>query len=265
MTSRPALNIETTGRTDAAAPVLALVHGWGIGKAVWRPVVEVLAAEFRLHLVDLPGYGASTDHGAGFEETARQLLYALPAGATLCGWSLGSQLALQSALLAPGHIGKLVLVGASPSFTQRDGWPQAQSPALLQTFSAAIAADAKATLQRFVALFNQGDSQARTIGRMIVKEVLSDPLPETNTLLAGLDWLRDVDLRAHIPLIASPTLLIHGEHDPLMPLAAARWLADHLPEASFETFSGAAHAPFLNQPERFARLIGDFCHAPAPH
>ena len=264
MTSRPVLNIEIAGRNDDA-PDLALIHGWGIGKAVWQPVADLLTQDFRLHLVDLPGYGASADHGAGFEETARQLLDALPADATLCGWSLGSQLALLAARFAPERVGRLILVGASPSFTQRDGWPQAQPPALLQSFSEAIAADAKATLQRFVALFNQGDTQARTLGRMIVKEVLGGTIPPTDTLLTGLDWLRDVDLRERLPQIATPALLIHGEHDPLMPLAAARWLADNLPEATLEIFPGVAHAPFLNQPERFARLIGDFCHAPAPH
>jgi pimeloyl-ACP methyl ester carboxylesterase len=43
-----------------------------------------------------------------------------------------------------------------------------------------------------------------------------------------------------------------------MPLPAAHWLKEQLPNAHLERFAGAAHAPFLNDPERFAQLIGDF-------
>ena len=66
-------------------------------------------------------------------------------------------------------------------------------------------------------------------------------------------------------LAAAARGLIHGESDPLMPLSAARWLADHLPQARLEVFHGAAHAPFLNSPERFAELLIEYCHAAPAH
>ena len=47
-------------------------------------------------------------------------------------------------------------------------------------------------------------------------------LPDTATLMTGLDWLRNVDLRGEVAAIALPALLLHGEHDPLMPLAAGQ-------------------------------------------
>lgn len=50
-----------------------------------------------------------------------------------------------------------------------------------------------------------------------------------------------------------------------MPLAASRWLQATLPNARLEIFADAAHAPFLNNPDHFAALIGDFAHASAPH
>ncbi len=92
--------------------------------------------------------------------------------------------------------------------------------------------------------------------------MLTAPLPSTETLLTGLGWLRDIDLRNIVARITCPVLLIHGENDPLMPLAAAHWLAAQLPQATLDVFPGAAHAPFLNDPERFARRIGAFLHAP---
>ena len=242
-------------------PDLVLIHGWGLHREVWSPCLDALREVADVRLTDLPGYGETPDAGQSFAEAARALADSLPAQATLCGWSLGALLAMQAARLAPERIGKLILVGATPRFTQDADWPAAQPASLLDDFAAAVANDGRTTLQRFVALFNQGDSKARPIGREIARHVLSSPLPATATLLAGLGWLRDTDLRVQAPEIACPLLLIHGAHDPLMPLAAAQWLADRLPHARLEVFADAAHAPFLNDPGRFARLVGDFLHA----
>ena len=242
-------------------PDLVLIHGWGLHREVWSPCLDALREVADVRLADLPGYGETPDAGRSFAEAARALADSLPAQATLCGWSLGALLAMQAARLAPERIGKLILVGATPRFTQDADWPAAQPASLLDDFAAAVANDGRTTLQRFVALFNQGDSKARPIGREIARHVLSSPLPATATLLAGLGWLRDTDLRVQAPEIACPLLLIHGAHDPLMPLAAAQWLADRLPHARLEVFADAAHAPFLNDPGRFARLVGDFLHA----
>lgn len=242
-------------------PDLVLIHGWSLHRGVWSPCLDALGDVADVRLADLPGYGDTPDSGQSFVEAAQSLADSLPMNSTLCGWSLGALLAMQAALLAPERVAGLVLVGATPCFTRHDGWADAQPTALLNDFAAAVANDGRAALQRFVALFNQGDAKARPIGRDIARNVLSSPLPATSTLLAGLDWLRDTDLRERVEALSCPLLLIHGEHDPLMPLPASRWLADRLPQARLEVFADAAHAPFLNDPERFVRLVGEFLHA----
>ena len=251
---------------DDARPDLFLIHGWGLGNLAWSDALPALQQRFKLHPLALPGYG--TSHSGPyptFAETAAALADTIPDGAYVCGWSLGALLALQIAAQSPQRLAGLILVGATPSFTQRADWQLAQTSALLDTFRAAIEQDATATLQRFVALLNQGDAQARTIGRALSRRLQSAPLADTNTLLAGLDWLRDVDLREQIARIDVPTLFIHGENDPLMPIEAARWLHERLAGSQLTTIPGAAHAPFLNDPENFANLIGEYCHAAARH
>lgn len=202
----------------------------------------------------------SADAPVDFIATAAAIADALPAGCTLCGWSLGGLLALQAALLAPQRIARLVLCGATPSFKQRECWVHAQPPALLDAFAAALSTDPAATLQRFIALLNQGDRAARANTRTLTRALAADGLADGAALARGLNWLRCVDLRVPSPTIAVPTLLIHGENDPLMPLPAARWLHASLPQSRLEIFKGAAHAPFLNDRERCARLLIDFCH-----
>jgi len=289
------LNVERVGHVSGHERDLALIHGWGIGKAVWQPVIEDLAQRFRVHLLDLPGYGTPHQRmdkrswpGPGqqaheqiacgdvvinspfdaltnlsscnmptFIDTAAALADMLPKGCILCGWSLGGQLAMQAAVLRPGHFSQLVLVASTPRFTQADDWPHAQTPALLDAFETAVGEDPGTTLKRFIALLNQGDIQSRANARRLAHGLSASRLPDAATLIQGLGWLRDVDLRQQLSAIVVPTLLIHGENDPLMPLPAAQWLKDQLPNAHLERFAGAAHAPFLNDPERFAMLIGD--------
>lgn len=272
-------------------PDLALIHGWGIGAAAWDDLLPLLTPHFRVHVVALPGYppaaaerlersfqpppgedpqqspmpapAADPAAPADFIACAAEIAAVLPAGCTLCGWSLGAQLALAATYAAPGRFARLLLCGATPSFVQRDRWPCAQPATLLDRFDAALADDSAATLKRFIALFNQGDRRARAIGRTFSRALAARGQADDATLARGLDWLRRVDLRAQLKTIVQPTLLIHGEADPLMPLAAAHWLADALPRARLEVFTGAAHAPFASDCERFARLLVDFCDASA--
>ena len=278
-----ALQIVTHGASQLAdVPDLALIHGWGIGRAAWDEALPLLSDRFRVHCVSLPGYDGSADTGdAGdaadsFDACATALAQALPAGATLCGWSLGALLALRAAQLAPQRCARLILCGATPCFTQRNDWPHAQAPAVLDGFCAALAAEnadesagIAATRQRFVALINQGDSRARLITRTFSRALAGETAaqaPDIVTLARGLAWLRGIDLREPLAELAGAgsfpaSLVIHGARDPLMPLPAAHWLAQTLPDARLEVFADAAHAPFANDAPRFAQLLFDFCHA----
>lgn len=231
---------------------LVLVHGWGFGPGVWQPLLDALTSlgrHGRVRTVALPGYGTP-----GFDPAA------LPDGATVCGWSLGGMLALSWARQWPDKVARLVLVGTTPRFLAAPGWADAQPPELLEGFAASLAADPAATLRRFAALANQGDEQARPVTRQLTR-LLEAGLPAPAALAAGLDQLRDTDLRAAVPAIAQPTLVIHGERDPLMPLAAGRWLAEHLPAARLAIIPGSAHAPFLSRPEEFAARLTEFLDA----
>ena len=240
-------------------PTIALLHGWGLDARVWDETAEALGSDFTLLRLDLPGYRGTPELPENsIAATVTYLLEQLPVGCTLVGWSLGAQLAQLMADQAPEKIARLVLVAGTPCFTQGSDWQAGQPPELLATFSAAVQQQPDSVLtsvlSRFAALINQGDSQARAITRRLAP-LTRPPLPASATLARGLDWLRDLDLRALAPRLSQPCLLIHGDQDPLMPLAAAQWLAAKLPQAGLERFPGAAHSPFLADPERFARCL----------
>ncbi|MFZ2269588.1 MAG: alpha/beta fold hydrolase [Azonexus sp.] len=232
---------------------LFFLPGWGLGRGPLLALTETLGGE----IIDLPGY-----HGTplipDFYAAADALADRLPTGANLCGWSLGAQLALAIAARHPAKVGKLLLVAGTASFIQRAGWPDAMPPATLAEFSAAIAADAAALLPRFVGGFNRGDTRAKVVTLELLK--LADPLPATEVLTSGLNWLRDVDLRPLAPQVQAPTLLMHGAADPLMPLAAGEALAALIPGAQLASFADCAHAPFISRADDCLAAARRFLH-----
>lgn len=232
---------------------LVFLPGWCLGRGPLNAAVDTLRGQ----IVDLPGYGAAPLI-ADFDAAAADLAGRLQPGTTLGGWSLGAQLALAVAARAPDKVGKLVLVAGTASFVQCDGWPHAMAPAMLAEFAAGMLADVEAMLPRFVGGFNRGDARAKDVTRQLLD--LADPRPPAATLAAGLDWLRDVDLRPDAGAVRAPTLLLHGAADPLMPQAAAETLAALIPGARLEIFADCAHAPFISRPADFLARVAAFLH-----
>lgn len=243
------LHIESSGH----GPDLVLLHGWGTGRGVWADLARGLATRFRVHAVDLPGYGnspACVPYTA--QRTVELLAATFPSPLTVCGWSLGGQLALQWALEHPAQVRQLVLISATPCFAAAPGWPHGTPPAVLADFARELAADPEAALLRFAALQAQGDGEAQRVLRLL------RALPQAVVgaeLAATLEWLRDTDLRARLPYLTQPALVMHGDRDAVTPWAAGAALALALPAARRVTLHGAGHAPFLSQPETCLRQI----------
>jgi pimeloyl-[acyl-carrier protein] methyl ester esterase len=249
------LHIETLGEGEN----LALLHGWGMHGGVWDGIRDALAQRFRLHIVDLPGYGASPAFEPyNLEHLARAVAAALPKKVRVCGWSLGGQVALEMALLFPDQVERLVLTATTPCFTVREGWPCAVPRGVLLEFAAALESDYEGTLKRFLALQARGGDEVKTVLKRLRDISFARGRPDVQTLRAGLNILLESDLRDRVTMIKTPTMLLHGGRDLLTPVGAAHWLAEQMPEARLEVLPGAAHAPFLSNPVEFTKIVTGF-------
>ena len=159
---------------------LVFIPGWCLGRGPLDAAVKALDGQF----FDLPGY-REAPLIADFDAAAADVAARLPNGSTLCGWSLGAQLALAVAALAPEKVGKLVLVAGTASFVQREGWPHGMPPEMLAEFASAVAADPEAMLPRFVGGFNRGDANAKAVTLSLLRQ--ADPRPSGSPGTDGAD------------------------------------------------------------------------------
>lgn len=240
---------------------IALLHGWGMHGGVWDGVRDDLARRFRLHLVDLPGHGASPAlDPCELENLIHAVAAALPERTAVCGWSLGGQVALEMASLYPEKVSRLVLVATTPCFTIKDEWPWAVERDVLLEFAAALESDCDGTLKRFLALQARGDDAVKTVLKRLRDNLFAKGRPSAEALRAGLAILLGTDLRDRAAAVKTPALLLHGERDMLTPVGAARWLAERMPDARLNVLPGAAHAPFLSHPGKFTEIVTGFLH-----
>ena len=240
---------------------LLLIHGWGMHGGIWGGMVEQLAQHCRVICLDLPGHGAS---GPLQEFELDRLVHELSAQfdepLSVCGWSLGGQVALRWAVLQPQQVEKLVLLASTPCFVQRADWPHAMAPETLQDFSSALMGNHAQTLKRFLALQVRGSENERELLADLRGRLFSRGEPDVNALRGGLKILRETDLRASLPQLRQPVLVIAGERDMLTPAAASAHMAQALPNAQFVNVAGAAHAPFLSHPKIVVEKMVDFLH-----
>ncbi len=249
-----------TGADECGMPLL-LIHGWGMHGGMWGNVTEKLAQYFQVLALDLPGHGRSADTAHFDLDSVVDCLSAqFREPLTVCGWSLGGQVALRWAMRYPQQVQGLILVASTPSFVRREGWNHAMSAELLQEFAAALQQNYALTLKRFLALQLRGSEQEREILAVLRQALFSRGEPDLNALQGGLAILLECDLRSALSSIMQPALIIAGELDALAPWQASQYMSQQMPNAELVKIKGAAHAPFLSHAEEFVKHTVRFSH-----
>ncbi|MDR2195824.1 MAG: pimeloyl-ACP methyl ester esterase BioH [Gallionellaceae bacterium] len=243
---------------------LVLIHGWGMHSGMWDIILPALKRQGHVHCVDLPGHGKNISARFTLDSIVNTLAETFTEPINVCGWSLGGEIALHWAQRFPQQIRKLILVASTPCFAERADWSCGMPQATLQQFAADLERDHAGTLRRFLALQVRGSDNERALLSDLRAQLDRRGEPDVQALRDGLTILRDTDLRAELPLIQQPVLLIAGARDRLTPPEASRYMAEKLPDARLIEIAGAAHAPFLSHPKEFLQGVIDFLQPPLP-
>jgi len=243
-------------------PCLAFVPGWGQSSKVWFSQIPRFSPGYSVRAINFPGHAGLPEAPAG--QWPDRLLQQCPnRPVIMIGWSLGGMLALQLALRYRSRISGLVLVSATPCFCKKEGWEHGCEDAVFEEFKQGVAMHSIKIMSRFFALMFHGDALPRPAYNRLARAVVNRKHPPTRKALeTGLEILSNLDLREDLDNIHLPCLVLHGENDTVVPLAAGQALAAGIPDACFLGFPDCGHAPFLTQADRFNHILEDWCRNP---
>jgi microsomal epoxide hydrolase len=257
--NRVSLRVVEAGKPDDG-PALVFIPGWSTGADIWKHQIETFAKTHRVIAFDPRSQGESRKMTAGnTPETRAQDLHALLEGLdvrrpVLIGWSQGVQdVAAYAERYGTKDLAGIVLVDAAVS----DG-------------ADGMAARPQETAEQFK-MFTVYQAHQREYLDGMMRAIISKPQSDeaikalVNT---GMKTPADVGVgmlvadmfganrTPALKKIECPTLIIASAKS--SELSRQQSAANQIPHARFEKIENAAHAVFIDQPDRFDELLKSF-------
>ena len=255
----------SAGNPDGCPVVL--LHGFALDHTVWAPLYAQRALMERCHLVmpDLRGHGGSDRmptpaHYTSGDAWAADLDAVIRAAGlvrpTVVAWSFG---------------GRSVL-----DYVRRYGADRLQGIQFVAAASLAHFASAGPDHVILDALCAEDEAVVADATGRFIGDVLG--VPRDSADFAALTavaarcpvehrrWMRQrgLDYDALIAGLDLPLMWVNGEHDGIVLPSRAEVFRERLPDARISIHAGARHAPFRDDPARFARELVDFITDPPP-
>jgi pimeloyl-ACP methyl ester carboxylesterase len=233
-------------RGGSGAP-LVFLHGAN-GGGRFLPFMEKLSAHFEVIAPEHPGFGGSDtpawldnvqDLGHFYAAFLERLGLS---DATLVGTSLGGWIAAETALRAPARLRALVLACAAG--LRIEGTPKAN-----------------------IFLWSAQELTRNLVhDQALAEKMLASPLSDAERDLAlknrfataKLAWsprLHDPQLQKWIHRIETPTLVLWGREDKIIPVAYAQAFAERIKGARVHVFDGCGHLPHVEKADDYVAQI----------
>ena len=262
-----AVHVRDEGPRDG--PAIVLLHGSNADLHTWTPWAERLKDQYRVVRFDQIGHGltgpaiaggyARSDFVADVAELTRRLGLE---SFVLAGNSMGGNIAAGFAATYPERVRALVLIDASGAPVEADGggnlaFTLARLPGIR---SLAMSVLPRTIVERSLA---QSVSNGAVVTDAAVDrywELGRYPGNRAATL-ERFDTPNPPFGKEDMARITAPTLVMWGEDDAFVPVAAAGWFAKHIPAARTVIYPGIGHLPMEETPDRSVRDLRAFLEA----
>ncbi|MBA5689082.1 3-oxoadipate enol-lactonase [Rugamonas apoptosis] len=246
------IHFETEG--DPRQPALMFSNSLGTDWRMWQPQADHLRGRFHVIRYDTRGHGQS-GAPSGPYSLAQLGLDALAVldhldieRAHFCGISMGGATAQWLGIYAPQRLRKLVIANSAARIGTEAGWRERAALARREGLDGiADGAPARWFTPAFAAL------------EPLTVAALADTLRAGSAQgYAGCcDALAGADLRAQLPLIAAPTLVIAGAADPVTTVVDGQAMRQLIPRAELVTLD-ASHISNIEAARTFNLTLADF-------
>lgn len=250
--------IETGGQRariyDAGdGPPVVVLHGWGGRIESMSPVLDCLSGGFRVIAFDLPGFGESPlptgvwgtpDYAAFVRDSLNDLGVTR---AMFVGHSFGAKTSLYLAATHQDLVQKLVAQGSSGLRT----------PPSLQ-------ARVKRALSKGARLVGNAGPIGRSLRDAVYERIQSDDYKNAGPLRPIFVKVVNENIAGLLPRIKAPALLVWGTEDDAVPLSHARRMESLIRDSGLVLFEGAGHFAYLDERDRFCRVVNHFFSQGSP-
>ncbi|MED4228575.1 alpha/beta hydrolase [Neobacillus cucumis] len=235
-------------------PPILLIHGFASSTYTFRRIIPLLQKRFSILAVDLPGFGKSeksTSFVYSFQNYAKLMIECIDKfgfeNIYIVAHSMGGQIALNMALLAPERINKLILLCSS-------GYLKPAKKLLI--WSSYLPFFEK--LIHYSVHRKEVKDHLRNVffdHSLINEELIQEfgrPLTEKGFYKALIRLLRHREgdlLPQQLQKIEVPTLLIWGVEDRVVPLEVGQQLVRDLPVAQLITYEKTGHLITEERPD----------------
>ena len=242
--------------SGSSKKTLVLVHGLGASSERWKYVLPLLATEFHVVVPDLVGFGYSDKPLADytidfFSNFLEKFLLSLGIEQTsIIGSSLGGQIAAEYTSSHSHSVNKLILV--SPS-----GIMKQSTFALDAYIMAALYPNEESARNAFETMDGSGKKIPMEIINGFVTRM---KLPNAKfAFMSTLLGLKNSDLiTKKLENISSPTLVIWGSDDPVIPITFANGFVSSINDCKFYEMNECGHTPYVQDPKLFASQVLKF-------
>lgn len=242
-------------------PDVVLVHGTPASSVVWKSVIERLRGHYRIHYLDLPGYGAS-DRFAGQEVRLRSFARALREFLAdrslerphLVGHDFGAAAVMGAHVLEDMPVASLVV--ADGVLLGPWGTPFSRHVNEHESAFAAVPPHIhRAMLEAHLATAVHRPLPRDVAAALIEPWTGDEGQAAYYRQIAQYDYEYTDWLEARYPAISVPVTVLWGEHDQWVPLATGERVQALIPGGELRILPDAGHFSMIDTPGLFAREL----------
>lgn len=247
-----------------SGPVIVLLHGATVGWVQWHSLIKKLAKKFTVIALDLPGCGQSSpvdfktaSLDIDFVEAIAQLLKIKNIDSyALVGHSFGGCVALALSIKYKINITRMVLLNPLGFFDYLPFFGRLLSSFLFVKFL--LMTVASPTYKNIKNFLYSGAHKKIELPEALVgyvfESVQKNPLSHPLHLMHGFSnkgrIKKEFVLTKDIKNIESPTLILSGKHDNLLPFDILQPFFKMLPRAIIKPYHNSGHLPFFEEKDK---------------